>query len=213
LYYFLMLLAHLAILICTRFEMVGKEYVPKKGALIVVANHLSSADPVLLGAKLGRRVIFMAKEELFSHWFLSYFVRQVGAFPVYRGSFDRGALHQANRILKRGQVLGMFPEGKRSTGEGMTPAFLGSAFIAYHNRTPILPVGIVGSEKVRGFGWIWHRPQITFNIGRPFNLPDSGRRLSRQQMIELTDIIMSHVSELLPEKYQGEYRTGEMIED
>lgn len=176
---------------------------------MVVANHLSSADPVLLGAKLGRRIIFMAKEELFSNRFSSYFVRQFGAFPVYRGGPDRGALHQANRLLKQGQALGMFPEGRRSSGEGMNPAFLGSALIAYHNNVPILPVGITGSERIRGFGWIWHRPQITFNIGTPFKLTDPGHSLSRQQMIEHTNIIMKHISELLPEKYRGEYRERE----
>jgi len=187
----------------------GKENVPSKGAIVVVANHLSSADPVLLGAKLGRRMIFMAKEELFGNRFSSYFVRQFGAFPVYRGGPDRGALHQANQILERSQVLGMFPEGKRSAGGGMNEAFLGSALIAYHNRVPILPVGITGSERIRGLGWIRHRPKIALNIGQPFNLPDSGRRLSRKQLIELTDIVMSHISELLPKTYQGEYTRAE----
>jgi 1-acyl-sn-glycerol-3-phosphate acyltransferase len=172
---------------------------------MVVANHLSSADPVLLGAKLGRRIMFMAKEELFSNRFSSYFVRQFGAFPVYRGGPDRDALHQASQLLKKGQALGMFPEGKRSAGGGMNKAFQGSALIAYHNNVPILPVGIVGSERIRGFSWICRRPQITLNIGRPFKLAESGHTLSRQQLVELTNIIMSHISELLPEEYQGEY--------
>ncbi len=151
----------------------------------------------------------MAKEELFGNWFSSYFVRQFGAFPVYRGGPDRGALHQANRILQQGRVLGMFPEGRRSEGAGMNTAFLGSALIACRNGVPVLPVGIAGSERIRGFAWIWHRPKITFNIGPSFNLPASGHALSRQQLIELTGIIMRHISELLPEKYRGEYNQRE----
>jgi 1-acyl-sn-glycerol-3-phosphate acyltransferase len=80
LYYLLISLAQIVIFICTRFTLMGKENVPVKGAIVVVANHLSSADPVFLGTKLDRRIIFMAKEELFSNRFSSYFVRQFGAF-------------------------------------------------------------------------------------------------------------------------------------
>jgi 1-acyl-sn-glycerol-3-phosphate acyltransferase len=204
LYYLLISLAQIVIFICTRFTLMGKENVPVKGAIVVVANHLSSADPVFLGTKLDRRIIFMAKEELFSNRFSSYFVRQFEAFPVYRRGPDRHALHQANWILGKGRVLGMFPEGKRSAGE-MNAAFQGSALIAYHNKVPILPVGITGSEKIRGFSWIWHRPKIALNIGRPFTLPDSGHSLSRRKLNELTEVIMGHISELLPEAYRGAY--------
>ena len=79
---------------------------------MVVANHLSSADPVFLGTKLDRRIIFMAKEELFSNRFSSYFVRQFGAFPVYRRGPDRRALHQANWILRKGQSAGNVSGGQ-----------------------------------------------------------------------------------------------------
>jgi len=175
----------------------------------VVANHLSSGDPVLIGTKLGRRVIFMAKEELFRTWFSRYFVLQFGAFPVYRGKTNRDALRQADRILQQGKVLGMFPEGKRSQEYILQPALLGSALIAYHNKVSILPVGIAGSETILGLGWIWHRPKLTLNIGQPFNLPDVGHGLSREELMQFTDIIMQHISELLPEKYQGQYARRE----
>ncbi len=208
-YNILIYLSHIVIFLCTRCQIQGQNNVPRQGAVLVVANHLSSGDPVLLGTKLGRRVVFMAKEELFRNWFSSYFVRQFGAFPVYRGKPDRDALHQANQILKQGKVLGMFPEGKRSQDSSLQPALLGSALIAYHNGVPILPVGITGSETVHGVGWVWHRPKLAINIGQTFYLPDVGHSLSREQLTELTDIIMKHISELLPEKYQGEYARRE----
>lgn len=208
-YNVLIFLAHILISLCTRFYIQGKENVPRQGAIMVVANHLSSADPVLLGAKLERRIIFMAKEELFRNWVSGYIVRQFGAFPVYRGSGDREALRQANRVLKNGNALGMFPEGKRSTRGSMNPAALGSALIAYNNRVPILPVGITGSERIRGISWVLRRPKVTLNIGRTFDLPNRGYSLTREQLMELTGIIMNHISELLPEKYHGEYAIRE----
>jgi 1-acyl-sn-glycerol-3-phosphate acyltransferase len=147
----------------------------------------------------------MAKEELFRNPISRYFVSQFGSFPVYRTGSTRDAIRQANRILKQGQVLGMFPEGKRSKNGGMNPALLGSALIAYTNQVPVLPIGISGSERIHGFSWMWRRPRISLAIGRPFYLPDEGPSPSREQLMESTVIIMSRISELLPEKYQGEY--------
>lgn len=208
-YNFLIFLANVLIALFTRFTVRGKENIPRQGALMVVANHLSSADPIIIGAKMERHMIFMAKEELFTNWFSKYFVVQFGAFPVYRAGPTRDAIRQANRVLKEGGVLGMFPEGHRSTDASLNPALFGSALIAYSNHVPILPIGIAGSESIRGFNWMWHRPVITLKIGPAFYLPEKGEFLSKEQLAELTVIIMNRVSELLPEKYQGEYALGE----
>jgi 1-acyl-sn-glycerol-3-phosphate acyltransferase len=202
---FLRLIANIVILITTRFKIQGKEKIPFQGPLLIVANHLSVGDPVLIGSHMGRQVIFMAKEELFRNRFNAYFVSHFGAFPVCRGASNRQALRLANQILKEGKVLGMFPEGQRSSGSGLIPAFLGSALIAYHNRIPILPIGISGSEQIRGYRWILSRPRVNMNIGQPFYLPNLGGSLNRKQLEELTDVIMKHIVDLLPEVYHGQY--------
>jgi 1-acyl-sn-glycerol-3-phosphate acyltransferase len=170
-------------------------------------------DPVFIGAKLGRRVIFMAKEELFRNWFTSYFVRQFGAFPVYRGRPNLDAVHQAISILQQGKVLGMFPEGKRSKQNSLTPALLGSALIACQSHAAILPIGITGSENIRGFGWIWHKPKIKINIGQAFYLMKTEQRLTKEKLVENTLIIMKHIATLLPEKYRGNYSESEVTDD
>ena len=172
---------------------------------MVVSNHLSVADPVLLGAKLGRKMVFMAKEELFRNKFASYFVRSFGAIPVYRGSSNRDALHQSAAILKNDGVLGMFPEGKRSRDGVLITGQLGAALIAYHNKTRILPVSITGSEKVRGKAWLFRRPKVVITFGESFYLPDVGHTLRKEQLGEMTDIIMRRIAALLPEKNQGQY--------
>jgi 1-acyl-sn-glycerol-3-phosphate acyltransferase len=147
----------------------------------------------------------MAKEGLFRNWFTSYFIRQFGAFPVYKARLNRDALQQAGRILKEGRVLGMFPEGKRSKDHTLQPAFYGSALIAYNNHTPILPVGLSGTEKIRGLRWIWQRPEINLNIGHPFYLSDIESRITKEQQQRSTEIIMNHIARLLPDKYRGGY--------
>jgi 1-acyl-sn-glycerol-3-phosphate acyltransferase len=106
----------------------------------------------------------------------------------------------------------MFPEGKRSNNGGLIPAHHGSAMIAFHNRVKILPIGIIGSEKIHGFTWMWKRPQITLNIGRTFSLPDCGKTLTKTQLAESTNMMMQQIAELLPENYRGIYRGAMSID-
>jgi 1-acyl-sn-glycerol-3-phosphate acyltransferase len=204
-YRILIAIAHLLIFIVTRLTIKGREHIPPEGPLLIVSNHLSVADPVLLGAKTGRKVTFMAKEELFKNKFTAYFIRSFGAVPVYRGSSNRDALHKASALVKRGQVLGMFPEGKRSLEAALTQGQLGASLIAYHNKVRIQPVSITGSENIRGKRWLFHRYPVAITFGEPFSLPEIGHTLKKEQLNELTDIIMNKIAALLPEKYQGKY--------
>lgn len=204
-YRILIIIAHLLIFFTTRLEIKGKNNIPAGGSLLLVSNHLSVADPVFLGAKMGRKVIFMAKEELFRTKFTNYVVRSFGAIPVYRGRSNRDAMHTASEILRRGGVLGMFPEGKRSREGSLTSGLLGAALIAYHNQVRILPVSITGSEEIRGKNWLFHRPQVRITIGEPFFLSDIGHTLKKEQLSEFTGIIMKKIADLLPEDYRGQY--------
>ena len=189
----------------TRWQVEGKENVPKKGPLIVVANHLNLIDPPLLSASVPRRVTFMAKQELFRPSLGAYFVRAYGAFPVRRGELDKEALHQAFEVLRKGRVLGMFPEGKRSLSHQLQEAQPGSALIAVRSGASILPVGISGSEQVKGIGSIIHRPRITVTIGRPFSLPFDKDKPIRSQLPQLSELITERMAELLPPNYRGDH--------
>jgi 1-acyl-sn-glycerol-3-phosphate acyltransferase len=206
LYHLEKFLIHLILLLFVRFQVNGLENIPRTGALLVVANHLCVADPPIIGASLRRRLKFMAKEELFRNWFFSFAVRQFGAFPVYRGSSSRYALHQPGDILRSEGSLVMFPEGKRSRSGGLQTGQPGAALIAYHNRCNVLPVGISGSENIRGLKWIFTRPSVSLNIGVPYRLPEGGHSLSRQQLSEYTDNMMHRIAWLLPEGYRGQYK-------
>jgi len=193
------------LLLLTRWDIRGKENVPREGALLVIANHINLADPPLLGVSLGRKVIFMAKKELFHFRVIAYFIGSFGAFPVHRGQMDRKALRQTYQLLAQGQALVMFPEGMRSRSGRLRPAFPGSALVALRSGTPILPVGIAGTEKIKGVTWILRRPQITVNIGHPFYLPPVSSKLTREELAEHTNSMMRHIAELLPPEYRGHY--------
>ena len=195
----------LLLLLLSRWRVRGRDNIPRQGPLLIVANHLNLADPPLLGVSLTRKVVFMAKEELFRSRFSSFCVRSFGAFPVHRGQLDREALRQAKRVLADGLALVMFPEATRSKDAKLQPAFSGSALIALHSGAPILPVGITGTERIKGVSWILHRPVITVNIGHPFYLPPVDSRLTKVEMAELTNFIMGRIAEILPPEYRGNY--------
>ncbi|MBA7468850.1 1-acyl-sn-glycerol-3-phosphate acyltransferase [subsurface metagenome] len=194
----------------TSYQVRGKENIPSQGPLLVVANHINLTDPPLIGISLDRKVMFMAKEELFRRRFLGYLMRGFGAFPVYRKQTDRQAIRQAKQILAKGLALAMFPEGKRSLSAQLQPALSGSALIARHSDAPILPVGITGTEKLRGVAWLLHRPQITVNIGQPFSLPPVNGKLTKEELVRLTNYTMERIAELLPQEYQGNYTKKEV---
>jgi 1-acyl-sn-glycerol-3-phosphate acyltransferase len=189
----------------TRWQIQGKENVPREGPVLVVANHLNLADPPLLGVSLKRRVIFMAKEELFRSSVGSYFVSGLGSFPVHRGRLDREALRSSQKVLDDGLALAMFPEATRSRNARLKAAMPGSALIACRSGVPILPVGITGTEQIKGLGWLLRRPRLKINIGRPFLLPPVESKLTREKLAEYTDLIMGRIAGLLPPKYRGVY--------
>ncbi len=198
------------LLLLTRWQVKGGENVPSQGPLLIIANHINFVDPPLLGVSLSRKVAFMAKEELFRSRLSSYLIRRLGAFPVRRGQLDKKALRQAYRLLADGQALAMFPEGSRSRNAQLQPAFPGSALIAARSGVPVLPVGITGTEKIKGLAWILRRPQVTVNIGHPFHLPPASSKSTKVELAELTNFIMGRIAELLPPEYRGIYAGKEI---
>lgn len=192
----------------TRWKVEGKENIPTSGPLLVIANHLSLTDPPILGASFSRRVIFMAKEELFQAKFSSHFIRYF-AFQVRRGKVTRDTLKNAEQSLAHGQVLVMFPEGSRSRNHRLQPGFPGSALIASRIDAPVLPIAITGTEVIKGLGWCLRRPKIKVKIGLPFKPSVSGK-LTKPELTRLTEHMMERIAELLPPEYGGNF-SGEKI--
>ena len=208
-YYTGRFLIKVVLLLLTRWRVLGRENIPDDGSLLIVANHLNLADPPLIRASINRKTVFMAKEDLFNQSFSGYIVRNSGAFPVRRGGLDRKALQEAEQWLAKGMAVVMFPEGKRSKNAQLQPAFPGSALIASRLGVAILPVGIAGTEHIKGKTWWLHRPRITVNIGQPLYPPTANGKRSRAELAQLTDSIMEKIAALLPLEYRGHYAGGE----
>ena len=190
------------------WSVTGRENVPQSGSLIVVANHVNVADPMLLLCAFPRWVTYMAKDELFRYPFLGPLMRSGGVFPVARtGSVQekRDAMRQAEGLLAQGHVLGLFPEGKRDRTGVLLPGKPGAAILAAHSGAPLIAVAVSGTEQMRGLNWLWRRPKVTVTIGKPFRLSRTGSRISRSVAAGLTDEIMRQIAALLPKEHRGPY--------
>jgi 1-acyl-sn-glycerol-3-phosphate acyltransferase len=202
------------IFLLTRMRLKQIECVPKEGGVLVVANHIHNADPILLNAAYPRPIHFMAKKEVFEVPVLPLILRWVGAFPVDRGKSDRGAIRRALAALNCGIAVAMFPEGTRSRVFALQKAHPGAGLLALTADVPVQPVAITGTERLpfngakgSAAGELRREPghpgvQILF--GEPFRIPREvdGRRVTAE---EATEIMMREIARLLPEDYRGVY--------
>jgi len=193
------------ILLFTNQRVLHKENIPSEGPLLIVANHISLADPPVVSVSINRKTVFMAKEELFKPRIIGVFLRRFGAFPVRRNHPNKEAFKNVRSVLKSGLALVIFPEGGRSMNFKLKKALPGSALIALRSGVPILPIGITGTESIDGLGWLLHRPKVVVNIGQTFTLPRKKGKLTKEELAEYTDTIMERIAELLPPEYIGRY--------
>jgi 1-acyl-sn-glycerol-3-phosphate acyltransferase len=182
----------------------GVENMPRSGGVLVISNHLTNLDALILGMCFKRELHFMAKIELFKNPLLARVITSLNAFPVRRGEPDRGALRQAESLLHSGRVVAIFPEGHRSRHNSVQESRGGIALLARRAGVPILPVAVTGTQHLRPralLGWRpWRRPHITVTVGAPFTLPHPD---GRPDYNALAGIMMGHVAELLPSSYRG----------
>ena len=186
-----------------RCRVVGRVNIPCHGGCIVVANHVNLLDSPILGVNLGRKVYFLAKEELFRSRFIGWLAETFGAFPVAKGRLDRKAGRKALYLLGHGQAIIIFPEGKRSNDGKLGRAYPGAALLAVKSGVPIIPVGVSGTGQLKGKLWFLKRPKIILNIGKPFTLSNFNEKLGKEEQAYLIHDIMKRIAELLPPEYRG----------
>jgi 1-acyl-sn-glycerol-3-phosphate acyltransferase len=206
------LLRHIVRFLCfvvLRMRVRGEEHVPPTGPLIVVANHLHNFDVIVLSAAVTRPIFYMAKRELYRQPLFARLLLAFGSFPINRDAIDRAALKQVGLLLDEGMVVGILPEGTRSTTRALTTGNPGVALLAYQRAVPILPVAITGVQHLpfdaKATGERWFGRPVTVTIGEPFYLPAKEKGV-RPDLQAATDRIMLAIAALLPPEYQGVYR-------
>lgn len=139
-----------------RCAVVGADSIPPDGPVIVAGNHVSYFDPPVLSIALNRPIRFIAKRELFQLPLLGHFLAAIGTFPVDRSRPDVKCVRRAVRVLERGEVLGIFPEGTRNKTPELLPFLYGVGWLAIVTRVPVVPVIIDGYIPMRpGSEWMW----------------------------------------------------------
>lgn len=180
-----------------RLEVTGAENVPAAGPAVLAMNHDSLLDIPLLAIAAPRRVWFMAKAELFSGGFSSWFFHVLGGFPVRRGGFDLTAIRAGLEVVRRGGLLGMYPEGTR--GPALGPFLPGAAWVALATGVPLIPAAISGTAEAMPRGSpIPRRTRARLRFGeamQPGREDESRVRL--EQAREVTAELRSAVEVLL----------------
>ncbi len=210
------LIARIGARFMARVRIEGLENVPRTGAVILAANHISNADPVALGAWITpglrrRRIHWLGKRELFDWPVFGWLAAHCGVHPVDRGTADVDAYRLATRILEAGCVLLIFPEGTRSPTGELQVAKDGLAALAMRTEAAIVPIGVNNSDAVWPKGHLLPHPlprrTITVRIGEPFTTDrvvaaGTDRRAAKTVA---TTAIMGRIAALLEPRHRGAY--------
>ena len=212
---FFQFLARNIINLLTNLEIEGRENLPKSGPLIMVGNHFSFIDPVAFITLAPWPLEFIGGAFTpHAPKIVRFLPKLWGYLPVYRGTGSQYALKQAQKILKQGGVLGIFPEGG-SWAQVLRPARPGAALLSAETGAPLLPIGLIGMSNVFPALKDFKRANIKIRIGKlfgPFKV--SGSRYERRRQLDsISEEIMQRIAELLPAELAGVYSSDLRIRE
>ena len=197
-----------------RVDLQGINNIPQSGAAILASNHLSVSDSVFLPAMLERAVIFLAKDEYFNGRGLkgritAWFFRNINQLPMDRSGGQKSAasLASAKQALDKGKILGIYPEGTRSPDGRLYRAKLGVAKLALESGAPVIPVAMIGTDKVQPIGQsLPHPGKIGIKIGKPLHFGHlAGKHDDPQALRACADEIRQAINVLSGQSYVDVY--------
>ncbi len=193
-----------ATLLCRR-QTKGKEFVPSEGPVILASNHQSFSDSVFLPLSVKRHITFLAKSEYFTSpgvkgRLMASFFRGVGQVPVDRsgGRAADAAIQAGLDVLRRGEILGIYPEGTRSPDGRLYRGRVGVARLALASGAPVIPVAIMGTDVVQPPGSMVPRPhKVIVQFGAPLKYPaPPGSDATALELRTFTDQVMSAIKQM-----------------
>ncbi len=189
-YWLLWGVAHVLSRLLYRVSYTGGANVPRKGPVIICANHLGWWDPIIFAMATRRRFYFMAKSELFRNRLLGFLLSAAGAFSVRRGEPDRKSISRAMDLLAKGEAVGIFPEGTRSWTGKFRRAEPGVGLMILRSGAPVVPAYIEGPYRFR--------QPVRLVIGKPIHV-DAGAdeaRTGAQKRQAAADAVMAEIAAL-----------------
>jgi len=190
-----------------RIHATGLHHVPAEGAAILASNHLSYTDHYFLPAVVPRQIYFISKAQHFEVPIQRWLFEQWGVIPLKRGEGDNEAFARSQELLAQGKLFGIYPEGTRSVDGKLHKGHTGVARLALKARVPIIPVGMIGTDKVLPKGKnIPKLHKVTIHVGAPLRFDEfHGQEDDRKVTREVTDRVMMAIRDLSGQEYVPEY--------
>jgi len=193
-----------------RINVTGLHHVPAEGPAIFCPNHISFIDSLVLPCVLPRQISYVGKSEYMDSWKTRYLFPAIGMIPIDRGggSASERALDTAARILERGELFGIYPEGTRSRDLKLHKGRTGAARLALRTGAPIIPVGLKGTDRMQPAGAPLPKPFVScqVNIGQPIDVSRYRERADDRLVLrQLIDEVMYEIRKLSGQEYVDTY--------
>ena len=196
----------------------GRENIPAYGPVILASNHLSFADSIIIPLVAPRQVAFIAKAEYFETpgfkgWLMKSFFTAIGAVSVRRGDHRAAqeALDTSLSVIESGVAFGIYPEGTRSLDGRLYRGKVGVGWLALKSGAPIVPVGLVDTEKLLPLGRkIPRLVRVTIRFGEPIEaarigFPGEAVATNARARRAVTDAVVTEIQKLSGQEYAGVY--------
>ncbi len=195
-----------------RFHVEGAETVPTSGPAIICPNHTSVLDSFFVPAVLPRRITYVGKAEYMDSWKTKHLFPAMGMIPIDRGggSASERALAAAQRVLERGELFGIYPEGTRSRDGVLYKGHTGPARLALRTGAPIIPVGIRGAREVMPPEAKYPTPfrPVVIRFGTPITMDRfEDRANDRLVLRQIIDEVMFSIRDMSGQEYVNQYAT------
>jgi 1-acyl-sn-glycerol-3-phosphate acyltransferase len=173
-----------------RYNYRGGEHVPREGPVVVLCNHQSNLDPVLLGIACPRQLSFLARETLFVGWF-AWLIRSFDAIPIDRDGTSLGGIRATLRRLKKGDAVLLFPEGTRTRNGELQNLKPGFAALVRRSSATIVPAAMDGAFAAMPRGVVFPRPaKIALQFGQSIR-PTEIEKLNDKELLERVESVIS----------------------